>query len=86
MQISVLITSEEYESLITHAPEESSASRALSRAAIVSQIDGDGISQNYEIECDEAGANALLALAQIHSPSAFQKINAAMGGTPIAEK
>jgi hypothetical protein len=50
-----------------------------SRAAIVSHLDGDGISQNYEITCDESGANALLSVAQVHSPSAFQKITAVMG-------
>ena len=78
MHTSVSLTSEEYQSLIPHATEDSPASHALGSAAILSQLDGDGISQKYEVTCDEGGAKALLALAQVHCPSAFQKISAAI--------
>jgi hypothetical protein len=70
---------EEYESLITHAPEESPARRALDQAAIFSELDADGIPQSYVLTCDESGANALLSVAQNHSLRAFEKLSAVIG-------
>ena len=78
MQIAVSILPDEYASLASHVPEDSSAHHALSTAAVLSRMDGDGISQTYEVICGNLEAHALLSVAQRFCPSAARKIAAAM--------
>ena len=85
MQVCMVITADEYDALVRHAAEASPASRALSTAAILSHLDGDGISQAYEVSSDEVETRSLLALAQSHSPSAMRKIIVAIRQSYLAQ-
>ena len=85
MEISFSIAAEEYDTLVKHAPDASPAVRALSAAAILSYLDGDGITQAYELTCDDIEAYALLSLAQTHCPAALRKIIGAIRQRHLSE-
>ena len=74
MKIFISLKPEEYHALVKNVAEASPARRALSSAAILNQLEGDGISQAYEITCDELESRALLSAAKACSPSAAAKI------------
>jgi predicted hydrolase (HD superfamily) len=74
MEITVPMTSQEYDCLSSHTSKASPANHALMTAAVLSHTDAAGIYQDYEITCGDIEAQALFAVAQLHCSSALSKI------------